>query len=372
MNDAKTVGDAHVERAPSASPGWWLIMWRELADAWVGGKSLILILLFSILQGMSAYVFASNSELSLIPPKEMVFLTLQTAIATGLFVSLIIGADSISGERERATLETLLLAPTSRRQIVFGKFLAAISAWPVAMLITTPFLYVLSQRDMEAFNEAMIGGSILGSFLALGFTAFGMLISLWSNSNRTSLFVSLIVYLICLLPTQFPGTAQTGTMGRMLKRINPMESVNQYLEKTIVNNRTLAEYWDWLAAPVIFVVVTLIVLFWAAPTLRLEGGKGIKLRLPWKRGAPNASRPCRGCNHAGGRSHDLRCEPCTCEADRRPRCRCRAAATRYRHQHGARGRKKWRSGVLRHHGYEQRQQPVVAVDRRDEHHQRVG
>jgi ABC-2 type transport system permease protein len=116
-----------VERAGSGSPTWWLVFVRELSDLWVGGKALVLILIYGIFLGVVTYVVASNSELSLIPPKEMVYETLKNAMAVSLFIGLIIGADSISGERERATLESLLLTPTSRRQIVGGKFLAGIS-----------------------------------------------------------------------------------------------------------------------------------------------------------------------------------------------------------------------------------------------------
>ena len=35
------------------------------------------------------------------PPKELIYVTLMNAINVGMFMSLILGADSISGERER-------------------------------------------------------------------------------------------------------------------------------------------------------------------------------------------------------------------------------------------------------------------------------
>ncbi|MHB8114654.1 MAG: hypothetical protein ACYDHA_14525, partial [Bellilinea sp.] len=86
-------------------PAWWLIFTRELTDLWVGGKALTLILIYSVLLGIMVYVLSSNSELSLIPPKEMAYETLKNAMAVSLFIALIIGADSLSGERERATFE---------------------------------------------------------------------------------------------------------------------------------------------------------------------------------------------------------------------------------------------------------------------------
>ncbi len=256
---------------PGASrPAWWLVFTRELSALWIGGRAFILILIFSVLLGVITYVMASNSELSLIPPKEMVFELLKIAVAVGGFISLIIGADMISGERERNTLEWMLLTPVSRRQIVIGKFLAAVSPWPAAMLISIPYLALAAQGD-EALRLAVVWGSVLGSLLALGLAGLGMLISTWSNSNKTSYFLSLGMYVVILVPTQLPGTAQTGAMGRLLKRISPMESVYHFLEKSIVNNRSFAELDIFTISPSIFALLTFILLVaFAGSGLRLE------------------------------------------------------------------------------------------------------
>lgn len=265
-----------------ALPAWWLFFTRELTDLWIGGKALILILIYSILLGVIAFVMASNSELSLMPPKEMIFELLKISIAVGGFISLIIGSDSISGERERSTLEWLLLTPTSRRQLIVGKYLAAVTPWPAALIITIPILALLSQGD-ESLGPAVLWGAILGSLMALALTGLGMLVSFWSNSNKTSYFVSLGIYLLVLVPTQLPGTAQTGAMGKLLKKISPMESTYHFLEKIIVNNRTLDELKVFLIAPSVFAILMIVVLIgYASPRLQLEAGRKIRVRPFWK------------------------------------------------------------------------------------------
>lgn len=266
-------------RPESATPGWWVVARKELVELWFGGRAMILMILFSVLLGIISFLLATNSEMKLMPPLEMLFMTVQNTISVGLFVGMILGADSISGERERATLEGLLLVPTSRRQIVLGKFLAAVSPWPVALLIAATHLYILAP-DSETFRLSLLLGGVLGSLLVIGFTGFGVMLSLWSESNRTSLFVGLFTTILFLIPTQFPyGTAQAGFMGQLVKRINPIESVNQFTEKLLVNNRTFDEMSSWLTAPIIFGAVVFIVLFWySAPRLGLDSRKS---RLPW-------------------------------------------------------------------------------------------
>ncbi len=253
------------------APTWWLLFTRELSELWLGGKAPVLLLIFSALLGIMTYVMASNSELSLIPPQEMVYETSKAAIAVGLFISLIIGADSISGERERATLEGLLLTPTNRRQVVLGKFLAGITPWPVAMLIAIPYMWVLSQGN-EVFYYAVPWAALMGTILAPAFTAMGMLASFWSSFNKTSLFTSLGLYVLFLLPSQLPGRAQTGLMGSLLQQANPIAATNHFMSKILVNNRTLGEWWPFLIAPVVFAVFVYALLFYVAPSLRLDGG----------------------------------------------------------------------------------------------------
>ncbi len=234
------------------------------------------MLLFCVIQGATTYMMVSNTA-DPTPPKEMVYATIENAIAYGLFMGVILGADTISGERERATLEALLLTPTSRTQLVIGKFLAAISPWAAAMIITVPYLVVLSEGD-EILGHALLWGTIMGTMLTTAFAATGMIVSFWCNSNRSSLFVSLVLYFAFLLPTFLPGGAQAGKFGRFLKRVNPIESNGHFLEKVIVNNRPASEFSDWLTSPVLFTVLVFGLLFlYAGPSLGLDAGRAKRI-----------------------------------------------------------------------------------------------
>jgi ABC-type Na+ efflux pump permease subunit len=263
-----------------AAPAWWVVASQELNELWMGGKAPVLMLAFCALQGSLTYLKVGDVS-DPTPPKEMVYFTLMNAVSVGVFMNLIFGADSISGERERATLEALLLTPSSRLQIVVGKFLAACSPWAVSLAITVPLLLWLGQGD-EVLVPALLWGGAAGTLLAGAFAAMGMVVSFWSGSNRTSLFVSLVLYFSLLMPTLLPGGAQAGKYGRWLKRVNPMESIGHWLEKIIVNNRPALEFstdprgggWLWLLAPVIFAVVAFGILFlYAGPGLGLDAGR---------------------------------------------------------------------------------------------------
>jgi ABC-2 type transport system permease protein len=258
-------------------PAWLVVFSRELSDNWIGGKALYLILAFSILLGIETFVLATNFELSLFTPREMVFETLKSAIQVSLLIGLIIGADSISGERERATLEGLLLTPVSRRQIVLGKFLAALSAWPVALLITIPYMLLLSQGN-AVFGPAVLWGALLGSLLAPAFTALGVLVSFWCNSNKTSFFVSLGIFLIFLLLGQVLGPTKTGIVGQLLQTLNPISAGFNFLSSVLVSNQNISAAWTSILAPLVFAVLAIGLLFYyVSPGLSIEAGRVQKL-----------------------------------------------------------------------------------------------
>jgi hypothetical protein len=150
--------------------------------------------------------------------------------------------------------------------------MAAVSPWPAAFLLSIPYVVVLGQGD-EVLGPGLLWTFALGTLLAMAFAAFGVLVSMWSRSNRTSLFVCLLVYLLFLLPTQLPGEAQKGPLGYTIQQLNPLQATSEFLEKFIVNNQPPSARFTYLVASILWMLITVGLLFvYAAPRLQLEGG----------------------------------------------------------------------------------------------------
>ena len=269
-----------------AVPAWRVILTSEVADLWVGGKALYLLLAYSIMLGIQTFVLATNFELSLFTPPQMVFELLKSSIQVSLLIGLIIGADSISGERDRATLEGLLLSPASRRQIILGKFLASLSAWPVALCISAPMMFLLSQGE-AVLGSALLWGALVSALLTPAFTALGMIVSFWCNSNKTSFFVSLGIFLVVVLMGQVIGTTKTGVVGQLLLLINPLPSGFDFLSRMLALPQLPSQVgtlqmtispWRLLQSPAVFAVAVVGLLFYYfGPRLTIEEETMIKL-----------------------------------------------------------------------------------------------
>ena len=147
--------------------------------------------------------------------------------------------DAISGERERGTLETLLLTPAPRRQIATGKLLAALSLWLAAFVVTVPYVWRLGS-GVGIVAEALAVGLVVGTLLAVFLASLGILISVFSSSNRFSLSLSLFVLLALFAPSQLPSSAEQGWAGNLLMRFNPVTAGEHFVGR-IVDQRPLLE-----------------------------------------------------------------------------------------------------------------------------------
>lgn len=267
---------------------WWVVFVRDLRDLWIGGKALHLILVYSVMLGLYSFLLASNAEVQLLPRKEMVAEIVKASIAVALFIGLLIGADSICGERERGTLEALLLTPVSRRQLLVGKLLAASSPWPVALAVSIPYWAVLSKGD-PVFGQALLWGTVLGTLLTPAVAGLGMLVSIWSNTNKGAMFVSLGLFLLMLIPTELARPGRTATAGELKRAavylwVNPWDAAASFLGNVMMFGARPAEVAYQLTLPVAFPLLVLgVLLVYGHRHLKLEASTAARLQAAWRR-----------------------------------------------------------------------------------------
>lgn len=241
------------ERGTSQS-AWAVVAEQELRDLWLGGRGLLLGLAFSLLLSVLSYLVATNRALNFLEQRESVNLVLQVAIAVGALLALVAAADAISGERERGSLESLLLAPVSRLQLTGGKLLGALSLWLAAFVITIPYVWFLG-RGIGIVGRALAVGLVVGTLLAVFLVSLAVLVSIFAGSNRASLSLSLFFLLALFAPTQFPTGAQQSWAGDLFQRANPLTAGEHYVGKIVVDGHTWSEDVSWLTSPIIAALV---------------------------------------------------------------------------------------------------------------------
>ena len=246
---------------------------QELRDLWLSGRGIVLVLIFSLLLSVLTYLASTNKELNFLDQKDTVNLIMQMTLGIGIALSLLFSADALSGERERGTLETLLLTPLSPREIAIGKLLGALSVWPVIMAVSIPYVWAL-RAGPGLFLDTMVTGLVVGTLLVSAFASLGIIVSTFSNSNRVSLSVSFLVFVVLMAPAQLPGAALKGWLGSLLTHINPVTAGARFLSRIVVDDHTWGQEATLLIAPILASAIVTAAAFFLTSRLRLQGGFG--------------------------------------------------------------------------------------------------
>jgi ABC-2 type transport system permease protein len=254
------------------TPSWRVVAEQECRGLWISGRGPVLLFAFSVLLSAMTYLAATSQVLNFLEQREAVNLTLQIGVAVGVLVTLVVSADGISGERDRGTLESVLLTPVSRRAIVIGKLVAALTLWLAAYVVAVPYVWVLG-RGVAIAGEALVLGLVVGTVLAVGLAALGLLLSAVSNSSKVSVSVGLLLLLALFAPTQLPGGPPAGLLGDLLVRLNPVSAGLQYVAGVLVSGHSWSRDLSYLVSPAVTAVAAGGALFAAAPrVVRLHGG----------------------------------------------------------------------------------------------------
>ena len=262
--------ESAIERPSGPSAGWLVVAGQELRDIWFSARGPSIVVAYSLLLSLLTYLAASNTELNIIDQRDTVNLVTQIAMALAVVVSLLFSADSISGERERETLESLLLTPVPRREIALGKLLAAVSVWPVMLVVAIPYIWAL-RAGTDLFADAVLAGLVVGTLLVAAFASLGLIVSIFAASNRLALAVTFFIFVVLLAPTQLP---LSGWVGDLIVQVNPMTAGSTFLQRIIVKEHAWGDDLHLLIAPVVAALVVSAVAFIFAGRLRLQGSLG--------------------------------------------------------------------------------------------------
>ena len=105
-----------------------------------------------------------------------------------------------SEERNSRTIETLLTFPITLAQAIMAKFLAAWAFLGLALLLTWPAVYTVSNMLEGNVDKGAVIGSYLGSFLLAGaYLSIGMLTSAFTRNQVISFVTSVKFCLIIAL-----------------------------------------------------------------------------------------------------------------------------------------------------------------------------
>lgn len=250
----------------------WLNLWRkEVREELYTWKSMLWLLVVSLIFSVTSYLFLTNKELNLLDQTELLWLFSKIILGVAFLIVAIDASSIIATEFEKETAESLFLTPMTLRAFLFGKFLASLTLWAAIFIVALPYIVVTASGTTLILP--FIG--YIALFGTLGIGALIMIVfatSLLYRSTKNTLTTSLILLLALFIPALFSSTLKNNAAAQLFGKINPVDAVFSSLDNILVDYQlSLVQQWQYLLPLLVFLFLAILFLFFAAWRFQRQG-----------------------------------------------------------------------------------------------------
>lgn len=182
----------------------------------VGVLALITGLAFSLSFGFYAQMSQAPTEyaMSTVPDFEETFLSPFLVFCGTLimFLTPLVTMRLLAEERNRGTMELLLTYPLRDREIVFGKYLAALGILLIVMLVLGVQMVILAFLVDQVEIAVLVFGLLAVFLMSAAFMSLGLFVSAMARNQITAATVTFGVCLLMFI---------MGTLGEKMPEGNP-------------------------------------------------------------------------------------------------------------------------------------------------------
>lgn len=213
-----------------------------------------------VLSLMSSDLLLTGKEFSRLEQSEVLYTITSLAIGLGLLVAGILAADPVADEKERVTLEGVLL---------LGKVWGVVAAWFLIFVISGPYIMVVGFGTSVSWT-ALIYTFVLGSLCVAGFATLIVGISALSRSGRGVTLASTAVFVAVAAPTLLGTALQKSWFGAIYNALSPFAQVRLVLSSVIMDKESLLVQLPHIGALAAFATIAAAFAAFAARGVSLE------------------------------------------------------------------------------------------------------
>ncbi len=215
----------------------FLIARKEAGELLLSIRGLSWLLVAAVALSAFGLLLVSDTELSLLESAEVVYYMTGIVTALGAMLALLVGMDTVAGERERGSLVPLLLTPLGRASILYGKLSGIALAWVVLFALSLPYLWAVDGND-QSFGKLVLTLAVFGTPLVLGFGFLGLGLGS-SLPSRTAISIGLIILLLSASPLLLGPSLRQTSIGRAFDLLNPFSAAVNIYDAVIVDLQPL-------------------------------------------------------------------------------------------------------------------------------------
>src|SRR5262249_27543612 len=174
--------------------------------------------------------------------------------ALGALLALVVGVDTVAGERERGSLVPLLLTPVSRDSLLLGKLGGVAIAWAAMYGLAAPYLWAVGSTGQNLI-DGLVTLALLGTPVVLGFGFLGIGLGARLAMARTGLLVGLIALILAASPLLLGLSLRQSAIGRAFDTVNPFSAAVNAYDAVLIDSLPIATQMLNLAITVVWLAL---------------------------------------------------------------------------------------------------------------------
>lgn len=234
-----------------------LIARKEAGELLLTLRGLTWLTAIAVALSVFGLLLVGNTELSLLDNAQVVYDMVGIVTALGGLLALIVGIDTVAGERERGSLVPLLLTPASRDAILMGKLGGVAIAWGVIYMLSLPYLWAVGSTGQNMI-DGMLVSALLGTPVVLGFGFFGMALGSVAGTARAALLTGLVTLLVSTSPLLLGPSLRQSAIGHIFDAVNPFSAAVNAYDAVIVDSQSIIAQGPHMLVATIWLVLTLV------------------------------------------------------------------------------------------------------------------
>lgn len=212
---------------------------KEAGELVLSPRGIAWLLAMAVSLSVFGLLLVGSTELSLLDNAQVVYDMAGIVTALGALLAVVVGNDSIAGERERGSLMPLLLTPISRAGLVTGKMGGLVVAWALMFVMAVPYFWAVGSTGQNLV-DGIVGVALLGTPVVLSFGLFAMGLAARLGSSRSSLVATLITLLVSGSPLLLGPSLRQSAIGQMFDTINPFSAAVNAFDAVIIDSQPIA------------------------------------------------------------------------------------------------------------------------------------
>ncbi len=232
---------------------------KEFTEDLMAARGSIFLAIACVVLSIFSVLLVSNTELSLLDNAQAVYMMCGIIIALASLLAVIRGSDGFAGERERETLEPLMLTPVTGHQLALAKLIGLMLSWLILFVLSVPYLWAVGSTGQNLLS-AIQYLFITGTLMVLSFGGIALALSARVGSFKSALSVGLTIFLLAGSPVILGPSLRQGTVGRAIDLLNPLAGALNTLDSVIIDSQGLFFQLLRLTVMVGYAVTILVIL----------------------------------------------------------------------------------------------------------------